>query len=63
VVFLAAAIPTRGRRILTAVHTGDGLELLVFAAGTRSAAALSGALLFYASDAPIAWTRFIADVR
>jgi uncharacterized membrane protein YhhN len=70
---IAVALPLLGLRILRAVRGGDEPELtvpvtvyvlvisaMVVAAGASgSALALAGALSFYASDALIAWTRFI----
>lgn len=70
---IAVALPLLGGRILGAVRRGDEPELavpvsvyvlvisaMVVAAGASgSALALAGALSFYASDALIAWTRFI----
>lgn len=73
VVIIAVALPLLGGRVLRAVRAGDEPELtvpvtlyvlvisaMVVAAGASgSALALAGALAFYASDALIAWTRFI----
>lgn len=70
---VAAALPWLGLRILRAVRTGREPELalpvtayvlvisaMVIAAGSSGRAiALAGAVSFYASDALIAWTRFI----
>jgi uncharacterized membrane protein YhhN len=70
---IAVALPLLGLRILRAVRAGDEPELtlpvtvyvlvisaMVVAAGASgSPLALAGALSFYASDALIAWTRFI----
>jgi uncharacterized membrane protein YhhN len=71
VVAVVAAIV--GRRILTAVRSGEHPELLapvaayilvisvmvVCAIGTGDARAITGAALFYLSDALIAWNRFV----
>lgn len=70
---IAVALPLLGGRILRAVRAGDEPELtvpvtlyvlvisamVVSAGASGSALALAGALSFYASDALIAWTRFI----
>lgn len=70
---IAVALPTLGGPILRAVRGGDEPALVVpvslyivaisamvvSASGTLSAIAIVGALLFYASDALIAWNRFI----
>ncbi|WP_436793138.1 lysoplasmalogenase [Actinospongicola halichondriae] len=71
------AIPVLGLRIAKAVHSSDEPELLapviaymavisamvVSASATGNPVAIAGAVSFYASDALIAWTRFIADHR
>ena len=75
VVFLA--IPVLGLRIAKAVRSGDEPELLapviaymtvisamvVSASASGNPIAIAGAVSFYASDALIAWTRFITDFR
>ena len=67
------AITVVGRRVLAAVRTGDQPEMaapvaaymgvislmLVSAIGTAEPLAIAGAGLFYASDALIAWERFV----
>lgn len=72
-VIIAVALPLIGGRVLRAVRAGDepGLTvpvtlyvlvisaMVVSAGASGSALALAGALSFYASDALIAWTRFI----
>lgn len=72
---VAVAVPLLGVPILKAVRAGPEPELaipvslyivaisamVVSAAGTASAIALAGALSFYASDALIAWNRFIDE--
>jgi uncharacterized membrane protein YhhN len=69
----AAAIAVIGRRILRAVRRGGQPEMappvaaymgvislmLASAIGTREPLAIAGAGLFYASDAMIAWERFV----
>lgn len=76
IAIIAVALPIVGLRVVGAVRKGDEPELLapvtvyiavisimVIAAGASGVAiALAGALLFYASDALIAWTRFIQDL-
>lgn len=73
VAIIVVALPLLGSRILRAVRDGDEPELaipvsayilvisaMVIAAGASgSPIALAGAVSFYASDALIAWTRFI----
>lgn len=75
VAFVVVALPLLGRPILRAVHTGDEPALVVpvalyivaisamvvSATGTLSVIAIAGALSFYASDALIAWNRFITE--
>lgn len=70
---ILVALPVLGGRILRAVRAGDEPELLgpvavyilvisamvVSAGASGSALALAGALSFYASDALIAWNKFI----
>ena len=70
---IVVALPLLGGRVLRAVRSGDepalaipvALYILVISAmvvsagASGSAVALVGALSFYASDALIAWTRFI----
>jgi uncharacterized membrane protein YhhN len=74
---VVAAIATVGRRVVTGVAAGDHKELVgpvvaylvvisamvVSACGTTSAWAIIGALLFYASDATLAWNRFLEQRR
>jgi len=71
------AVATVGRRIVESVRTGEHPELVgpvivylvaisamvVSAFGTGAAAAIVGALLFYASDATLAWNRFVGRLR
>jgi uncharacterized membrane protein YhhN len=77
VMVVAVAVATVGRRILGAVRRGPERELVgpvagyiavisvmvASAIGTRLALVVAGAVLFYVSDALIAWTRFIRDHR
>ena len=77
VVIVIVAVLVLGRRIVKAVDTSDAPELalpvsmyigvislmLASAIGTGNAFAIVGASLFYASDALIAWTRFIQELR
>lgn len=74
---VAMAITVIGRRIVTAVRTGSEPELLlpvcvyllvisamvVLAWGTAIAVAIIGAGLFYASDATLAWDKFVGELR
>ncbi len=74
-VVVLLAIPILGLRIAKAVRVGDEPELLapviaymavisvmvVSASATGNVVAIAGAVSFYASDALIAWTRFIED--
>lgn len=74
---VAIAIATIGRRIVAAVRAGPHPELtgpvlvylvvisamVVSAFGTLAAAAVVGATLFYASDATLAWNRFVQPLR
>ncbi len=74
-VVVLVAIPILGLRIGMAVRAGDEPELLapviaymavisamvVSASATGNVVAIAGAVSFYASDALIAWTRFIED--
>jgi uncharacterized membrane protein YhhN len=76
-VFVLIMLTTLGRTILAAVKRSNTPEfatpvvgyilvistMVVAAAGVGRPIALAGALLFYASDAMIAWTRFIGDIR
>lgn len=71
------AIATIGRRIVTTVGSGDQREMagpvlaylvvisamVVSAFGTEDLWAVVGATLFYASDATLAWNRFVAPRR
>jgi uncharacterized membrane protein YhhN len=73
---IVVALPVLGARILGAVRAGDEPELLVpvaayvlvisamvvSAGASGQTLALVGALSFYASDALIAWGRFIREV-
>ena len=77
VVLVGLAVPILGTRIIGAIRAGDEPEMavpvsaymvvisgMVVAAGASGVPlALGAAVCFYASDALIAWTRFIADVR
>jgi uncharacterized membrane protein YhhN len=77
VVVVAVAMATIGRRILSAVRRGDEGELtgpvaayvavisamVASAVGTGDGWAIGGAGLFYASDATIAWDRFVQARR
>lgn len=74
---VVVAIATIGRRIVAAVAAGDQRELVgpviaylvvisamvVSAFGTEAVWAVVGACLFYASDATLAWNRFVAQRR
>ena len=74
---VVVAIATVGRRVVTGVAAGDHQELVgpviaylvvisamvVSACGTTAAWAIVGALLFYASDATLAWNRFLEQRR
>lgn len=74
-VVVLLAIPILGLRIANAVRSGEEPELLapvvaymavisamvVSASATGNLVAIAGAVSFYASDALIAWTRFIED--
>lgn len=76
-VVVAVAIATVGRRIVTAVAAGDQREMVgpviaylvvisamvVSAFGTAGIWAIVGASLFYASDATLAWNRFLEQRR
>ncbi len=76
-VFVLVMLATLGRTILAAVKRSNTPEfatpvvgyilvistMVVAAAGIGRPIALVGALLFYASDAMIAWTRFIRDIE
>lgn len=77
VALVGAALPVLGVRIVRAVRRSDEPELaapvivyiavislmVVSATGTGVILASVGAVLFYASDATIAWTRFVQDFR
>jgi alkenylglycerophosphocholine/alkenylglycerophosphoethanolamine hydrolase len=77
VVVVAVAVVVLGRRIVSGVAAGPEPELVVpvavyigaislmvaSAIGTTGALAIIGASLFYVSDALIAWTRFIKDLK
>lgn len=74
---VVAAIATIGRRIVVGVAAGEHRELVapvvaylvvisamsVSAAGTEAPWAVVGASLFYASDATLAWNRFLEPHR
>lgn len=74
---VAASVAVVGRRIVGAVNRGDHPELtgpviaylvvisamVVSAFGTMGAAAIVGAVLFYISDATLAWNRFVQPFR
>lgn len=74
---VVVAIATVGRRVVLGVRAGEHPELLgpviayllvistmvVSAFGTTGAWAILGATLFYASDATLAWNRFIEPRR
>jgi uncharacterized membrane protein YhhN len=76
-VVVAVALAVLGNRILRAVRAGDERALagpvtaymgvisamVASAIGTGSVVAVAGASSFYASDALIAWNRFIAATR
>lgn len=76
-VLVLVALVTLGRRIVGAVRASATPELaapvvlymlvisamVVAAFGIERPIAVVGALLFYASDALIGWTRFVGDVR
>jgi uncharacterized membrane protein YhhN len=76
VAIIAVALPLLGGRIVRAVRAGDEPELLgpvsayilvisamvVSAGASGQVVALAGALSFYASDALIAWGRFVREV-
>ena len=73
VAVVALGVLVIGIRVLTAVRGGDEPEMavpvgayiavislmVVCAIGTRNPFAIAGALLFYSSDALIAWNRFV----
>jgi uncharacterized membrane protein YhhN len=75
-VLVAVALPVLGVRILAAVRSGDEPELLapvavyvavisamvVSAGASGQWVALAGAVSFYASDAMIAWGRFLRPI-
>lgn len=77
VVIVGLALPVLGTRIVGAIRTSDDAGLavpvvvymtilsgMVVAAGASGVAlALAAAVAFYVSDALIAWTRFITDLR
>ena len=74
---VAVMVATVGRRIVRAVHAGPRRSLtgpvivyllvisamVISAAGTLAVLAVVGALLFYVSDATLAWNRFVARRR
>lgn len=77
VLLVAVAVPVVGMRVLRHVRSGDESELfvpvavymavisvMVVAAGASGVTvALVGAVLFYASDSLIAWTKFVQPFR
>ncbi|MFN8018974.1 MAG: lysoplasmalogenase [Acidimicrobiales bacterium] len=77
VAVVVVAIATVGRRVVLGVRSGEHPELLgpviayllvistmvVSAFGTTGAWAIAGAMLFYASDATLAWNRFLEQRR
>lgn len=76
VLLAGAAVALVGTRIVNAAHDkapelavpviaymGVISAMLVFAVGSGNGAALLGALLFYASDALIGWTRFVRPLK
>lgn len=77
VVIVGLALPVLGTRIIGAIRDDDHADLavpvgvymtvisgMVVAAGASGVAvALAAAVAFYVSDALIAWTRFITDLR
>ncbi len=77
VAVVAAAIATVGRRIVTGVAASEHQEMVppviaylvvisamvVSAFGTTAPWAIAGASLFYASDATLAWNRFLDQRR
>lgn len=74
---VAVAIATVGRRVVRGVAAGDHRDLVgpviaylvvisamvVSAFGTGAPWAIAGAMLFYASDATLAWNRFLDQRR
>ncbi len=77
IVLAMAAVSVIGRRVLEGVRRGGDRSLagpvvaymfiisamVASAIGTTQPAAIAGAVLFYASDALIAWNRFLAVTR
>ena len=77
VVVVGVALPFLAPRILGAIADSDDTALaapvmaymavisvmVVAAGGSGSAVALAGAVSFYVSDALIAWTRFVSEIR
>ena len=77
VVLVVIAAATLGRRIITAARAGTDPAIagpvavymavisimVVLAAGTAEAVAIAGAAIFFASDAMIAWDRFVKPFR
>ena len=77
VVLVAVAVLVLGRRIVAGVAAGDDADLVLpvaaymlvisvmvaSAVGTVDALAIAGACLFYTSDALIAWTKFLHELR
>jgi uncharacterized membrane protein YhhN len=76
IAIIVVALPVLGGRILRAVRSGDEPEMLVpvsayvlvisamvvSAGASGQPVALAGAISFYASDALIAWGRFIREI-
>ncbi len=74
---VVASAATVGRSIVTTVRAGSHTALtapviayiavisamVIAAFGTTAAAAIIGALLFYASDSILAWNRFVRPIR
>lgn len=77
VVVVLVAVATVGRRVVSGVAAGDDAEMrvpviaylavistmVVCSFGTAAPWAMLGALLFYASDATLAWNRFLEPRR
>jgi uncharacterized membrane protein YhhN len=77
IVVVLAAVAVVGRRIVAGVRAGEHPELVgpviaylvvisamvISAFGTTAAWAIVGASLFYASDATLAWNRFLEPRR
>ncbi len=77
VVIVGLALPFLGTKIIGSIRSSDEPEMVipvsaymvvislmvVMAGASGVAIALAGAVLFYVSDALIAWTRFVGDIR